>query len=296
MEITLVPEDSSSTRTVLALVLPGDAYNTEVPVVIGTNLIHLYRQECEKSLTKTPIDPVWQIAFRSCSTSPVSDGVIGCVKSTREEVIPAGQKQFIRGIGRMTNLTGSGLEVLPEAMPQHALPGGLIITPTLLRIPGQSASTHRISVEVVNVSKQSIRIPAKIPICALHQVTLEPTDEAPGFLSSSTTSPQFLDKFNWPENPHYSHELQKLILDWKEVFSQHDLDYGRTDKIKHKINLKDDTPIKIPHRRVPPSMVAEVREHLKDMISGNHIRPSTSPLSWQGKTMDPSDSASTIGT
>ena len=41
----------------------------------------------------------------------------------------------------------------------------------------------------------------------------------------------------------------------------------------------DETPFKEPYSRVPPSLIQEVREHLKEMIEIGAIRNSKSPLS-----------------
>ena len=49
--------------------------------------------------------------------------------------------------------------------------------------------------------------------------------------------------------------------------------------MKHKIDLTDEIPFKEPHRRKPPALFREVREHLKEMIDAGAIRPSCSPYS-----------------
>ena len=40
-----------------------------------------------------------------------------------------------------------------------------------------------------------------------------------------------------------------------------------------------ETPFKEPHRRTPPALFQEVREHLKKMLDARKIRPSKSPYS-----------------
>ena len=56
-------------------------------------------------------------------------------------------------------------------------------------------------------------------------------------------------------------------------------DLGRTDFVKHKINLTDDMPFKDPYRRIPPGLYEEVRQHLKEMLEADAIRPSVSQYS-----------------
>ena len=67
-------------------------------------------------------------------------------------------------------------------------------------------------------------------------------------------------------------ELMKKHLD---IFSLDDTDLGL---IKHRIDLVDEVPFKQRHRRIPPAMVDEVRQHLEQILSSSVIRPSRSRL------------------
>ena len=49
--------------------------------------------------------------------------------------------------------------------------------------------------------------------------------------------------------------------------------------MKHSIKLTDNTPFKEPYRRIPPAMYEEVKQHIKEMLDADAIRPSESPLS-----------------
>ena len=71
--------------------------------------------------------------------------------------------------------------------------------------------------------------------------------------------------------------MKSLLLKWKSAFSTHDLDLGLTDKVTHRIRLKDDVPFKEKPRPIPPSMFEEVRAHLKEMETLGVIRRSQSP-------------------
>ena len=55
------------------------------------------------------------------------------------------------------------------------------------------------------------------------------------------------------------------------------MDMGHTDLVTHRIELTDEQPFRERHRRIPPSMYREVKEHLRQMLDANVIRPSTSP-------------------
>ena len=61
-------------------------------------------------------------------------------------------------------------------------------------------------------------------------------------------------------------KLRSIWLN-RNQFLQHILDQGHTNLVKHQTKLTDRTPFKERHRRVPPSMVEEVRNHLHEMLS-----------------------------
>ena len=69
-----------------------------------------------------------------------------------------------------------------------------------------------------------------------------------------------------------------MLLNWKDIFSCSKTDMGHTDLVKHNIKLVDDEPFKQPHRRIPPHLHSEVREHIKEMLETNVTRPSLSPF------------------
>ncbi|KAM9741692.1 uncharacterized protein ACNS7B_012695 isoform 1-T1 [Menidia menidia] len=64
-----------------------------------------------------------------------------------------------------------------------------------------------------------------------------------------------------------------------EVFSQHDMDFGCTDAVKHTIKLNDETPFKHRARPIHPQDLEAVREHLGDLFGAGIIRESKSPFS-----------------
>ena len=56
-------------------------------------------------------------------------------------------------------------------------------------------------------------------------------------------------------------------------------DLGHTDLVRHEIHLTDETPFKEPFRGISPALYNEVREHIKEMLAADAIRPSQSPFS-----------------
>ncbi len=64
-----------------------------------------------------------------------------------------------------------------------------------------------------------------------------------------------------------------------EVFTQHDLDFGHPNKVKHHIKLSDDTPFKQRARPIYPQDVDAVHKHLQELFGAGIIRESESPFS-----------------
>lgn len=63
-----------------------------------------------------------------------------------------------------------------------------------------------------------------------------------------------------------------------EVFSQHDLDFGHTKKVKHHIKLSEETPFKYRARPIHPCDVDTVGKHLQELLDSGVIRELESPF------------------
>ena len=80
---------------------------------------------------------------------------------------------------------------------------------------------------------------------------------------------------HWTEEQHS--RVQTVIEKYSFLFAMNSLDLGRTDLVKHHIQLDNYTPIKDRYRRIPPHQYEEVRKHLKEMLDIRAIRCSNSP-------------------
>ena len=68
----------------------------------------------------------------------------------------------------------------------------------------------------------------------------------------------------------------QLLAKYHDVFLLDMVELGCTHSTEHAIKVTDDTPFKEHFRRIPPPMVEEVRNHLKEMLESGAIRPSQS--------------------
>ena len=91
-----------------------------------------------------------------------------------------------------------------------------------------------------------------------------------------------LTKINFEEGTTGWSQQQKdkaraLLKEYSFLFAMESMDLGKTNLIKHHIELTNYTPIKDRYRRIPPHQYEEVRKHLKEMLDIGAIRCSNSP-------------------
>ena len=76
--------------------------------------------------------------------------------------------------------------------------------------------------------------------------------------------------------PKLADKACRLLAEYHNVFLLDLAELGCTHTTEHTIKVTDDTPFKEQFRRVPPLMVEEVRNHLREMLESSAIRPSQS--------------------
>ena len=76
--------------------------------------------------------------------------------------------------------------------------------------------------------------------------------------------------------PELADKAHRLLAKYHDIFSLDPMELGCTHLTKHTIKVMDNTPFKEHFRRIPPPMVEEVRNHLKEMLESGAIRPSQS--------------------
>ena len=83
-----------------------------------------------------------------------------------------------------------------------------------------------------------------------------------------------LDDF--PGTPAEKQEALRIFTSYADVFSSEENSLGRTTMIQHQIPTCDDIPVNQRHRRIHPNQLAEVKQHLQDLLDKGVIRPSQS--------------------
>jgi len=73
--------------------------------------------------------------------------------------------------------------------------------------------------------------------------------------------------------------VKRLLDQFKDVVAQHKDDLGRTNILKHKINLVHSFPITAKPKLFDPAMQRKMKQEVQDLLRKGIIRPSTSPYS-----------------
>ena len=269
--------ESSDVYDTLALVVPQTKYHYRTPVLIGTNLLQFCYADCiskfGSSLDSWPVSSPWRQAFAGFIL--VGNLVNRVVTNRKAQTIPANTKAVIHGMVKTASLPHC-VTVVTESE-DICLPAGLLLSTSVVELqPGDE--THYVSVHLQNISSKDVVIPANARLCQLQRATsLHCSDVTEDNFEDS----DFLSKFDWNSlsdvHPDIVDRLKTILLKWKCVFSQNSQDLGRTDLVTHTIKLTDDTPVKQRHRRIPPAMFKEVKQHLADMVKSGVIRESCSP-------------------
>ncbi|XP_055957860.1 retrovirus-related Pol polyprotein from transposon opus isoform X1 [Patella vulgata] len=212
------------------------------------------------------------------------EGKVGLVKCTEDApvMLYSNRSMCLSGIIQDLKL-GTRQRVIFQNSPDSLIPAEIEVTPTILELyPGEEGK--EVVVRLSNLSLSPVKIYPHSILGELHVVDLVRKTTVNSILPSSTTesttTDTFLDKIDFATsalNPDQLHTFKDFLNQWSPIFSHSDRDIGSISLVKHKIQLSDEIPFKQPHRRIPPGMYEEVKEHLHDLIEAGIIRRSHSP-------------------
>ncbi|KAL5011180.1 hypothetical protein ScPMuIL_011737, partial [Solemya velum] len=139
-------------------------------------------------------------------------------------------------------------------------------------------------VQLSNITTNIVVIQPHAILCELQPVTVEGSIDRQQVDSESTSASPFdfldlLDFSNTDLTPDEISRGKDLLRNFEDVFSKDDLDLGHSSAVQHRIDLTDSTPFKQRYRRIAPSLIDEVRDHLHQLLLTGVIRRSHSPWS-----------------
>ena len=280
---------SSDEIIVPFLVVDDTTFNSEIPVLIGTNVLNYCLKLCKDNqvakfgsfkLNKCQVSKPWKTAYRCLfSQTAVKCDSSVLLKISASKTVHANSTL---DIDCCTNgdaiVPGGDCLVTSDGL---TLPGGLIVMPMV--VTGDIWKKH-LQVRVRNPSQVDVTIPPNTVIGNMETAALA----SMSVLNNEHTEPDIVDVSELFDLEHLEdlgvscdeiQRIQQLLNQHRDAISLHDFDLGTAKGYKHTIELIEGAkPFKIPYRRIPPSMWEEVRDHIEKMLSSGVIEPSSSPF------------------
>ncbi len=171
--------------------------------------------------------------------------------------------------------------VLLEPPITSSLPGGILFPCSVVQVA--SVPQKKWTVQLRNESNRDEVLQPNAAIAEVHAIeSVLPRECEMGSVPSSQCSSMSVITFDFVDSTlsqEWKDRVSKKLNDMSEEFAQHDIDFGRTSKVKHHIKLFDETPFKQRARPIHPHDLAAVRRHLPELKESGVIRESESPFS-----------------
>lgn len=269
----------------LALIVPD---LTTIPqILIGTNsldVLYTYCTQGNKRILKSHCHGYQSVInILEKRRQQASGAAVGPVKlkGNQQEVVPAGSTVVLEGLVQVKGpLFEKWVSVEPATTP--FLPGGILVASCLHSLPSRQRIVQ-LPVVLRNDSHTDIVIPPKAVIAEAHAVQRVEKEfskvDADSEEADSILPKVPVDFGDSPLPPEWKERITSMLNSMPDVFALHDLDYGHTDQVKHRIKLSDETPFKHRARPIHPQDVDAVRKHLQELLEAGVIRESESPFS-----------------
>ncbi|KAL3987009.1 ubiquitin carboxyl-terminal hydrolase 12/46 [Sarotherodon galilaeus] len=284
MNVTFPSDFLGSTTAVdtLALVV-SDVQSAQQPsILIGTNTLDLaYEKAFSDQQPSFPAPHGYRTVLKILEQRYrlANSNHHGIVKLHTDgpQTIPAGKTVALEGLifGRCLQAEKAVLVEHPTSSP---LPGGLMVPSCVMDFP--SHQPYHLPVVICNQSDHDVTLPAKAIIAEISAIqSIQCQERSHDRMPPNPVTSGFNFNFgNSPLTPEWKSRVTEKLNALHDVFAKHDLDFGKTDKVKHQIKLSDPTPFKQRPRPIHPQDLDAVRQHLKELVDSGVIRESDSPF------------------
>jgi len=271
----------------LFLVTPDTSYSSRTPIILGTNILNEFMLQCkndlgDRYLQLAKLTTPWYLSFRAITLRQKelkkNGNRIAVVRCAATEKISLKPNQSLDLIGFTDQEVHhpKTTAIIQESTASH-LPSFVDVTPAVIQYDYKN--NNEIKVNLSNLTTNTVTICPRSILCELQPVTV--AEEVFEKLQGHNKYDEIIDGLEIDEanllDQDQKKQLKQLLLQHKEIFSTGDTDIGVYNKIKHRIDLTTDIPFKERHRRIPPHMIEEVRQHIEQLLATGVIKPSKSP-------------------
>ena len=171
----------ATTRSCLFLITPDTKYSERTPIIIGTNILNIFYEECrqnfgEQYLQKVDLHIPWYLSFR-CLTLREKElkknkNRIAIVRSAEKQKIILGPNESKNIVGQKDPLCDYGnTYALFHESEYASLPHYADIATSLLNL--DSGKRNTLTVNISNLTMNTIVISPKSILCELQPVSIE---------------------------------------------------------------------------------------------------------------------------
>ena len=270
----------------LVLVVPDNAYNQGVPLVIGTNIVRECKDCCEEQggagfLQRTHTSSAWKTAYRS--TRVRERLVSGHQKFlTRGQALTVGAHKRVVVWCQMLASPESPSKAVNE--PCEDLKPPISVTPGLVTLTS-GCKRCLVPEEVTNMSDKSVTLPHKTALASVHLASpvlnrfdqdKTPVDKGVVYAEPKADIGE-IDCNEEELTEAQRTEVRGLLERMSHVFASGDRDLGCANGVEHEIHLREELPFKEPYLRDPPGQLEEFRDAISDLLDKGVISKSKSP-------------------
>ena len=257
-----------------------------MPVLIGINILSPLLSRTRDTYGVRYLQPAqlctpWYLAFR-CLTLREKEldkrsHILTLVKSAEAGPITIAPNSNVAIHGYLYNeVPYHPVCALLQHTQYSHIPTDLDIEPSLITYDLDQIST--VPVNISNITTRTVTVYPRDTLCEIQPVTVQDFHIS----SASAAHTNILDEVRIPKDELTLDQLSNmdtLLHKYQDIFSTCDTDIGYNASVEHYIELMDDTPFKQRYRRIPPSMLDEVRDHIQQQLAAGVIRKSYSPFS-----------------
>ena len=279
----------SNSKSCLLLVIPDTPYSQSTPIILGTNILDEFIKDCkvnfgDQFLQRAQLHTPWYLCFRTLVIRDrelkKNKNTIAIIRSAEQAKVTLKPNQTLTIKGKTDKeINYPNTTAIIQESSESGLPGFVDITPAVIQF--EYGKKKEVTVTLSNLTTNTVTIAPRTIICEIQPVQV--TEEVFNNIQDNNPVPFIIDSLHMDQNNVLSEDekirLKELLQKHSDIFSKSEDDVGHCDRIKHRIDLctGQETPFKQRHRRIPPMMIEEIRQHLEQLLSAGIIRKSKSP-------------------